>query len=225
MTSLALILLGLAPLLAAGGSPGSIALPPPDRRGTVPLEHALQSRRSVREFTNAPVPLATVAQLLWAAQGVTSGDGRRTAPSAGALYPLELIVVAARVDGLEAGTYRYDPASHSLRRTLAAVDGGALARAAGGQQFVAGAAAVIVIAGVEQRTARKYGGRAARYVAFEAGCAAENLLLEAVTLGVGSVVVGAFDDARVAALLRLGRDETPLAILPIGWPRRGAIPR
>jgi SagB-type dehydrogenase family enzyme len=155
---------------------------------------------------------------LWAAQGITTGGGGRTAPSAGALYPLELHVVAARVDGLEPGVYRYLPGSHGLRPVIGETRLPALSRAAFGQQAVAGAAAVFVIAAVEERTAQKYGARAGRYVAFEAGAASQNLALQAAAQGLGTVVIGAFDDSAVARALRLGPGERPVALMPIGRP-------
>lgn len=222
MSSLVACMLGLgAFVLTSDARARSIALPPPDRRGIATLERVLSARRSVRELSRKPIAMSTAAQLLWAAQGITSRDGRRTAPSAGALYPLELIVVASRIEGLPAGIYRYIPAEHSLRLIVAGEHGEALGHAALDQMFIADAAAVIVVAAVEQRTAAKYGGRAGRYVAFEAGCASENLLLEAVALGLGAVVVGAFDDGRVSRILHLGPGERPLALVPVGVPLRG----
>lgn len=210
--------LGCMPAGAATDEPDAIVLSPALRGGSQPLEHALQRRRSVRSYTLQPVPLAAVAQLLWAAQGITTGGGGRTAPSAGALYPLELHVIAARVDGLAPGVYRYLPGSHRLRPVIGETRLPALSLAAFGQQAVAGAAAVFVIAAVEERTAHKYGARAGRYVAFEAGAASQNLALQAVAQGLGTVVIGAFDDGAVARALGMGPGERPIALMPIGRP-------
>lgn len=215
-----LSMLLLATVLAAAAPDTNIALPKPDTQGSVTLDRVLQTRRSVRDFDSKPIPLAAVSQLLWAAQGVTSTGGRRTAPSAGALYPLEILLVATRVDGLDPGVYRYVPPTHSLRRTAAGKFDEAIAAAARGQQSVADAAAVIVIAGVDQRTTKKYGPRAARYVPFEAGCAAQNVLLEVLARGLGCVVVGAFDDTSVSGVVRLEAGETPIVLLPVGFPKR-----
>jgi SagB-type dehydrogenase family enzyme len=162
--------------------------------------------------------LATVSQLLWAAQGITAAGGLRTAPSAGALYPLELHVVAARVEGLVPGVYRYVPDSHKLRLEIGGTLVPALSRAAFGQQAIVDAAAVFVIAAVEERTAQKYGARAGRYVTFEAGAASQNLALQAAAQGFGTVVIGAFDDGAVARALRLAPGERPIALMPIGRP-------
>lgn len=220
----------LARLLPAAGAAGvlahtsavdspSLALPVPQERPAAgSLHDALMRRRSGRSYAPQPVALAAVARLLWAAQGITAGEGRRTAPSAGALYPLELHLVAARVAGLAPGAYRYLAASHRL---LATGDGDllpGLARAAFSQQPVAGAAAVVIIAAVEERTSRKYGARASRYVAFEAGAASQNLALEAAVQGIATVVVGAFDDEAVARVVRLAPGERAIALMPVGVP-------
>jgi SagB-type dehydrogenase family enzyme len=206
------------PVRAAADEPGLVVLPPAESNLAQPLGQALGLRRSVRSYTSQPVPLAAVAQMLWAAQGITAAGGHRTAPSAGALYPLELHLVAARVEGLRPGVYRYLPDSHSLRGEIGEPMLPALARAALGQQAVADAAAVVVIAAAEGRTAQKYGVRANRYVTFEAGAASQNLALQAAAQGFGTVVIGAFADAAVARALRLPAGERPIALMPIGRP-------
>ena len=95
--------------------PDVVPLPGPGKSGPLSVEEAIQRRRSIREFTDAPVMLGEVSQLLWAAQGVTGEDGfKRSAPSAGAKYPMEIFVVAGNVDGLEPGVYRYEPTKHHL---------------------------------------------------------------------------------------------------------------
>jgi SagB-type dehydrogenase family enzyme len=157
-----------------------------------------------------------VAQLAWAAQGVTETRGRRTAPSAGALYPLELLVVAGSVEGLEPGVYRYRPSGHSLLELTRGDVRAALAAAALGQEWMADAPCVLVLGAVYERTTGKYGARGERYVHIEVGLAAQNTQLQATALGLGSVVVGAFDDGRVRTRLGLGSDERPLALLPVG---------
>jgi len=203
---------------AAPGEAAGVALARPDLIGAVTLEQALARRRSVRRYSARPVSLADALQLLWAAQGETSADGKRTAPSAGALYPLELHLVASRVEGLAPGVYRYVPATHKLRGSVGEPIARALVQAANDQQAVAEAAAVVVIAAVEERTARTYSVRASRYVAFEAGAASQNLALQAAALGLATVVLGAFDDAAVGAVLRLAPGERALALMPVGRP-------
>lgn len=194
-----------------------IALPAAHRDGEVALERALSARRSVREFGAAMLDLADIGQLLWAAQGLTRGS-YRTAPSAGALYPLEAYLVASRVERVAPGVYRYEPATHSLTKVTAGERSAELARAAYGQDWLGEAAAIVVLAAVEQRTTAKYGRRGVRYVWMEAGHAAQNLLLQAAALGIGATPVGAFDNARVHEVLRLSATEQPLYLLPVGRP-------
>lgn len=198
------------------GTSESIALPEPDRSGRQAFESLLQQRRSVRDYSNKPLALSEIGQLLWAAQGITHSDGLRTAPSAGALYPLELYVVAGRVNDLPAGVYHYLPAAHRLQATVDTDLRKRLARAAFGQSWLADAAAVVVFSAVLERTARKYGERAVRYVDIEAGHAAQNLFLQAGALELETVVVGAFDDNAVASLLQLPADVRPLLLMPVG---------
>jgi SagB-type dehydrogenase family enzyme len=162
--------------------------------------------------------LASVGQLLWAAQGVTSSTGERTAPSAGALYPLEIFLAAGTVDGLAAGVYRYSPQDHALRLHLADDRRRELAAAALEQSAVEDASAVLVIAAVYARTARKYGTRAERYVHIEVGHAAQNVYLQAQALGLGTVIIGAFDDEAVGRVLELDPAEASLALMPVGTP-------
>jgi SagB-type dehydrogenase family enzyme len=215
---LALPLLVLAGEGTVGGrdAPRPVQLPEPRARGELSVEEALRKRRSVREYAPGPLELADVAQILWAAQGLTHPDGYRTAPSAGALYPLEIYLVAGEVADLRAGTYRYRPREHDL---VAVAEGdlrGTLASAALGQDCVGEAPAVLVITGVYERTARKYGARARRYVQIEVGHAVQNVYLQAAAGGLAAVIVGAFDDAGVQAVLGLPADHAPLALMPLG---------
>ena len=205
---------GAAP--AQTGDDGGVALPAPQRGGAGSLADALARRRSVREFAKAPLTLETVSQLLWAAQGVTGRDEQRTAPSAGALYPLELYLVAGAVTGLEAGVYRYEPKRHRLLLHLKGDPRGELADAALEQEWVAEAPGVLVIGAVYRRSERKYGRRAQRYVHMEVGHVAQNVYLQAVALDLGTVMVGAFHDRRLAQVLRLPGDVEPLGVMPIG---------
>lgn len=202
-----------APAPAQPEAEEGIALPAPRQQGPLSLEEALARRRSVREYGSRPLTWEEIGQLLWAAQGITSPQGFRTAPSAGALYPLEIYVV------LPEGVYHYLPQAHQLRRTAAGDRRAALGDAAVRQRPVYEAPAVFVIAGVYQRTAAKYGQRAERYVHLEAGHAAQNLLLQAVALDLGAVTIGAFYDDQVRAVLGLRADETPLYLIPVGAPR------
>ena len=180
------------------------------------VEQALLKRRSVREFRDVPLALDDLGQLLWAAQGITDRAGFRTAPSAGALYPLEVYAVAGSVQGLTTGLYRYIPRGHALRRIVDGDKRPALGRAAYDQPSIAEAPAILALCAVYERVTGKYGERGLRYVHMEAGHAAQNVYLQAVTLNLGTVVLGAFDDMRVAETLTLGEQEQPLYLMPIG---------
>jgi len=197
----------------AAESPKTIRLPEPRLEGEVSVEEALLRRRSVRSFTDRKLSLEEISQLCWAAQGMTKkATGFRTAPSAGATYPLELYVFSAD------GVFRYDPRAHSLAERQAKDRRGELCRACLGQVFVAEAPLVLVFTAEYERTSRRYGRRAERYVHMEAGHAAQNVHLQAVALGLGSVPVGAFRDSEVAKTLALGRAATPLYLIPVGEP-------
>ncbi len=190
-----------------------VKLPPPRQRSEISLEETLTKRRSIRSFTSAKLSWEEIGQLLWAAQGITErSDGLRTAPSAGALYPLEMYVI------MEEGVYHYQPQDHQLQCKRENDVRGRLSQAALGQESVKDAPVVFVIAGVFERTTWKYGERGERYVYMEAGHAAQNLLLQATALGLGAVPVGAFHDEQVEKLLRLQQDQRALYVIPIGWP-------
>jgi SagB-type dehydrogenase family enzyme len=163
-----------------------VQLAPARLKGSVSLEEALHQRRSVRSFAATPLGLEDVAQVLWAAQGVTHPLGYRTAPSAGALQPLVIYLLAGKVVGLAPGVYRYRPGEHALVLTRTGDWRGALAASAPGQRSVQEAPAVLLIAADYQRTAQKYGTRAQRYVHIEAGHAAQNVYLQATALGLSS---------------------------------------
>jgi SagB-type dehydrogenase family enzyme len=196
----------------------AVELPQARRDSGYALERALSERRSVREFRDAPLRLEELAQLAWAAQG-QRGGGRRTAPSAGALYPLELFVVAGNVQQLAAGVYRYEPARHRLVLVAAGDRRRSLAGPAWAQTWIADAPAIVLVAGIERRTTGKYGSRGVRYVHMEAGHAAQNVLLQAVALDLGATVVGAFSDAAVHEAAGLEAGAQPLYLIPVGRPR------
>ncbi len=194
------------------------SLPQPRLDSGFSLERALCERRSTREFRDAALTLDEVGQVLWAAQDVTREDGLRTAPSAGALYPLELYLVAGNIHGLDAGVYHYRPQGHELNQIADRDRRVALAAASLGQECVAGAAVVLAFSAVERRTLRKYGSRGHQYIRLEAGHAAQNAFLQAVVLGLGAVVVGAFEEDAVQRALQLPETETPLYLISLGHP-------
>lgn len=197
-----------------GGNSAITPLPPPTLSGETSLEEALVRRRSVREFDSQPLTAGDLGQLLWAAQGITHERGFRTAPSAGALYPLEVYV--ATTDGV----FHYRPQSHQLLVTSLQDAREKLYAAALKQEPVRLAPAVFIVTAIYERTAKKYGTeRSPRYVHLEAGHAAQNLLLEAAALGLGAVPIGAFHDKEIQTALGLPADHQPLYLIPVGYPQ------
>lgn len=193
-----------------------VKLPKAKYDSDVSLEESFVQRRSSRDYTDEPLTLEDVSQLLWAAQGITSDWGGRTAPSAGALYPLELYVVVGNVHDLDTGLYRYYPETHELGMIAGGDVRSSLASAALGQESVKDGAIDLVLTAVYQRTTGKYGDRGIQYVHMEIGHAAQNVCLQAAAMGLGVVTIGAFYDDEVRRLLNLPKDEEPLYIIPVG---------
>jgi SagB-type dehydrogenase family enzyme len=201
----------------------TVSLPAPNRDGDVSVERAIANRRSRREYGADPLTQRELGQLLWATQGITDAQsGFRAAPSAGALYPLEVYVVVGTpgVEGIDPDVYRYSPEGHEL----AAGDAGdvqqELQRAALDQEFVGDAAIDIVVCAVDERTTAKYGPRGERrYVPMEVGHAGENVYLQAEALGLATVSVGAFNDDRVRDIVGAPSNQRPLYVVPIGRQR------
>ena len=198
--------------------PATVALPSPKKAGGMSVEAALAARRSVRSYTNQTLTLAEIGQLLWAAQGVTSPDGKRTAPSAMHRYPLEIAVVAQNVNGLPSGAYRYVPARHSLEMLAAATPGAPLLAASTPQAQVRSAPAVFVVATVYERMGS--GAKDRTWTDYEAGLASENLLLEAVALELGGVVMGGIDPSVVKEAVKFTGGERVLVVIPVGHPAK-----
>ncbi|MFH1672413.1 MAG: SagB/ThcOx family dehydrogenase [Pseudomonadota bacterium] len=193
-----------------------IRLPEPGYDSKTSVEKALLERRSVRDYKDVPLTLSEVGQLLWAAQGITDRRGFRTAPSAGALYPLELYVVAGNVNNLPDGIYKYRPYGHELMRVVEGDKRIELCNAALGQSPVRDAAAVIVFSAVYERTTGKYGQRGIQYVYMEVGHAAQNICLQTASLNLGTVTIGAFYDDTVKRILNMPEKEEPLYIIAVG---------
>ncbi len=191
-----------------------IQLPEPNTEGTMTLEEAITQRRSVRRYTEEQLSERQIGQLLWAAQGVTGRTpSKRAAPSAGALHPLEFYV--CRFDGV----WRYHPKQHVLQRHSEQDVRRLLGEAAWKQAFVGDAPCVFLTTAVYHRSTGRYGERGrVRYVPMDLGHAAENLLLQAVALGLGAVPVGAFDDHAVEEAVDLPHNEEPLYLISVGYP-------
>jgi len=198
---------------------GVISLPEVHQEDPNTLTKAIYTRRSVRNFSDEPITIEHIAQLLWAAAGKTV-DGisgpTRAYPSAGGIYPLEVFVVADTVDGLDQGVYRYRWDEHALEAVRKGAYHDELTAACLDQGAVDQGAAGIVIAADYESTKAVYGPRGSdRYVPLDAGAAGQNLQLKAVTLGLGSVVIGAFDDEHLQQLLQ-APDLQPLLVMPVG---------
>ncbi len=191
-----------------------IKLPAAQLTGSVSLEKALSARRSVRDYKDSALRLSEVAQLLWAAQGITADWGGRTAPSADATYPLEIYAVVGDVEGLKPGVYHYISGSHSLKKTVEGDLREQLSASALGQRCVAEAPVTVVVTAVFDRTTRRYGERGIRYVHMEVGHVGQNVCLQAKTLGLSTVMIGAFRDEAVKGVLKL--KEAPLYLIPVG---------
>lgn len=195
-------------------------LPPSRTEGRISLEATIRERRTVRSFTSEPLTLEQVSQLFWAAQGITGNRGfKRAAPSAGALYPMDIygVVGTGGVEGLTAGIYHYDPQDHSLSMMLEGDFKNAVAKAALSQMWVASPPLDLVITAEYNRIAVKYGSRGVRYAMIEAGHIGQNIFLQAEALGMGAGIVGAFDDEALIRVMKIPRDHEPLLIMPVGY--------
>ena len=194
-----------------------IQLPQPNLKSNTSIEEALYKRRSIRDYSNGQLSLSKVSQILWAAQGITDkAEGLRTAPSAGALYPLEIYLVAANVKDLNPGIYKYSPQNHSLQKISEGDKRIEISDASLKQESITSASAIVVITAIYERTSVKYGKRTERYVDMEVGHVGQNIYLQAVSLGLGTVMMGAFEDDALKKVLELPDNEHPLALYPLG---------
>jgi SagB-type dehydrogenase family enzyme len=193
-----------------------ITLPTPNKKGNVSLEQALSSRRSVRQYAAKPLSAENVSQLLWSAQGVTNERGFRTAPSAGATFPLEMFVLVNNVTGLQKGIYHYNPFENSLHIIHLHDVSAQLAKASFSQSMIQEGGAVFIFGAVFERTTQRYNDRGIRYVYNEIGHASQNLHLQAAALNLGTVAIGAFQDEEVEGILNLDPEIRVLYMMPVG---------
>lgn len=199
-----------------------INLPQPRLKGKVSVEEAILKRRSRRDYLDKSLTLEQVSQLLWAGQGITEEKiGFRAAPSAGALYPLDIYLVVGEegVEGLEGGVYHFVPQGHRIEKILAGDFRETVMKASLAQSFIAEAPVILIITGEYERTTKKYGERGRQYVHMEAGHVGQNIYLEVESLGLGTVTVGAFDGEEIIKILNLPQTYKPLYVMPVGWPR------
>jgi len=199
-------------------SDAEIKLPEPSLKGEMSVEEVLSKRRSIRDFLDKPIPLDYLSQILWAAQGITSEWGGRTAPSAGGLYPLEIYIQVRKVEGLKEGVYHYNPKNHSLSLIKHGNFSDQLSQAGLNQEWIRDGSLNIIITADFSRTTRKYGERGIRYVYLEAGHCAQNIYLQITSLKLGCVTVGAFSNEEVKDVLSLPKNHDPIYIIPVGFP-------
>ena len=196
----------------------TILLPEPAPDSGVSIEEVIESRRSVRTYGSESISLAELSRLLHSAQGITSERGFRAAPSAGATFPLSILVIAEKVDSLEAGIYAYEPSNESLTAVRTGHFLDELSEAALGQTCVRDVPVVIAITAEYSITTSVYGNRGRTYVHMEAGHVSQNIYLQCTAMGLGTVAVGAFRDNAVSKILSLAENETPLYLMPVGRP-------
>jgi len=198
----------------------SYILPDPDTDGDISVENALSTRRSHRSYRNESISKEQLSQLLWAAYGITSSNNFRTAPSAGATYPLEIYAVIGDVTGIEPGLYRYIPKEHKIEQTISGdirKELGETTFSSTNSKMIIDAPVTITYCAVFERTTGRYGERGRNYVFIELGHSAQNVYLQAEALGLGTCAIGAFSDIDVSALLQLSQNEEPIYLLPVGY--------
>jgi len=196
-----------------------IKLPLPQLEGKMSVEEALARRRSRREFKDYSLTIEQVSQLLWSAQGITEERrGFKTAPSAGATYPLDIYLVVGKdkVENLKGGVYHYNPRPHSLTIILDKDQRRELARACLRQRFIEDAPISLVITVEFSRITNYYGERGIYYAYMEAGHVGQNVYLQAESLELGTVVIGAFYEKDISQALNLPIQHIPLYVMPVG---------
>lgn len=189
-----------------------LELPKPFLKGSKSLEECIYKRESVRSYKDKVIEIEKVSQILWAAQG--KKGHKRTVPSAGATYPLEIYITLKNK-----GYFHYNFDRHTLELITDEDVSGKITAASWNQQFISEAYLNVIICAIFTRTTQRYGERGVRYVFIEVGHCAQNIHLEAVSLGLTSVPIGAYEDEKVKALLDLPKNVEPLYIIPIGYSR------
>lgn len=198
----------------------AMILPNPNYKGSLSVEEAIKSRRTVRAFSSKPLRKESLSQLLYGAQGITEDGGlKRAAASGGALFPLDVYAVTGNngVDGLDPGVYHYIPAGHQVERVTGGDRKKQLAKASLSQMWMADPPLNLVITAEYSRICSKYGERGIRYAMIEAGHVGQNIFLQAEALGLKSGIVGAFDDKEVINVLGIPEKHEPLLIMPVGY--------
>ena len=195
-------------------------LPTPSFDGDVSLEKAIRVRRTVRSFNGEALSLDQLSQLLWSAQGITEQDGfKRAAPSAGALYPMDIYAVVGSgcVEGMDPGVYHYEPDGHSISLGRGEDARGDVAKVSLGQAWMAQAPLNLVITVEYRRITGKYGQRGMRYAMIEAGHIGQSIFLQAQAMGLAAGIVGAFEDDKLIRVIGIRENREPLLIMHVGY--------
>ena len=203
-----------------GGKERQMNLPKPSLKGEVSVEQAIKHRRTIRAYQSKPLTMEQLSQIFWAAQGITEDRGyKRSAPSGGALYPMDIYAVVGEngVKGLQAGIYHYDPHKHAALLITEGDFRKDVAETALSQMWMARAPLNLVITSEYGRITGKYGTRGERYAMIEAGHIGQNIFLQAEALGLRAGIVGAFHDKNVNRVMKIKRSHEPLLILPVGY--------
>jgi SagB-type dehydrogenase family enzyme len=205
--------------LTAGFGAEAIKLPAPATKGTVSVEEALQNRRSTRKFANRSLELAQISQLLWAGDGINNPQGKRTAPSGRAAYPIDLYLVAGErgVTNLAPGVYRYVVADQALEPVAKGEFRPAVAKACNSQAWMTEAPVILVISGDYKRSEAKNGEQGTLFTHLEAGLIAQNIFLQAGALGLGAGIVGGMHEKALAQALKLPQADIPFLAMPVGY--------
>ncbi len=191
-----------------------IYLPSPEHEGKS-FEEILNERRSERNFTDESLSKYELSQLLWAGRGVTDEErGFKTAPSAGATYPLDILVDVRNVRDLSPGIYRYDPYEHRLDMKKHGSERDAIYQASLNQESIKTAPVLFIMIGTYERITPRYGERGVRYTHIEAGHISQNIYLQATSMELGTVAIGAFEDETIKEIL--GTDAEPIYLMPVG---------
>ncbi len=194
-----------------------VKLPIPRTKSDVSVEAALASRRSIRSYKSDALDLEVLGQILWSAQGITETSKKyRTAPSAGATFPLEMYVLVDNVSGIKAGIYRYYPEEHSIKLSHAGDFKTPIREKAARQGSITQAPFTLIFCADMDRIRPRYKDRSERYVFMEIGHAAQNVHLQCETLNLGTVCIGAFDDIALHEVLKLPKEHIPYNMMPIG---------
>lgn len=223
-----ILMMGISPECPADNPENGkvYTLPAPSLKGTMSVEEALQQRRSRRQFMDRELSMEQLSQILWSAYGITAKrdgtpalkGGLRTAPSAGALYPLEIYVLVGNVKGIEPGLYKYNSKDHSICCTISGDLRNEAGSAAYNQKMIKEAPAILIYSDAYDKSSKKYGARGKeRYVFMDLGHSAENVYLQAEALHLGTCAVGAFSDEALKKLFQLPADEEPIYMMPFGY--------